>query len=202
VFHRSFKSMVKLYNWFCNYYQKTEKYTMEVSKKVLMELEQKNIKFINQTVLEYACGTGSLTFQLGKYFKSVVGKDASAGMLEKAKNRKVVNENIRFQKGNILNIDEENKSYDWMFVSFGIHLFSPDEEKRIIKKMLDVVRIGVVIIDHSKIWKLSFAFVELLEGSFYNQYLKMDFKEIAMENKIKQYIENNSNDYFYCVMIK
>jgi ubiquinone/menaquinone biosynthesis C-methylase UbiE len=134
----------------------------------------------SSTALEYACGTGLLSLKLAPIFKSVHSKDISSKMLEIAK-KSAGNSfnNLHFSEGNILAIDETEKSYDYVFVSFALHLFPLETEKTILEQLYKIARRAVFIIDHDRKWRLPEAIAEWMEGSYYDQFIKFDFKSIA-----------------------
>lgn len=180
---RSVDSMKRFYDWFHKYYGGIEKAigrSLEgVVEKKLAALPGASLK----NALEYACGSGSLTLELAKLFKSVRSRDLSKGMLERAKKRAVDAglTNVTLCEGSMLQPDEPNKSYDYVFISFALHLFSPGDEKRILLALLSIARSAVVIIDHPKKWGLMTAFVEWIEGSYYDRFIRLDFSAIAKE---------------------
>ena len=69
-----------------------------------------------------------------------------------------------------------------MFTSFALHLFSPEDELRILSKFLAIAKEAVIIIDHEKTWRFATACMEWLEGSYYDQFIRLDFA--AMIRKI------------------
>lgn len=195
--------MKRFYNWFHAYYGSIEK---SLDPKIEAAVQQK-ISIIpeikTKTALDYACGSGLLTLHLSKIFRSVSGKDASSGMLERARARALeAGSDVSFQEGNILEPVEQDKSYDYVFVSFALHLFSPEDEKFIIQRFLSVAREAVIIIDHKKKRDFPTAFVEWIEGSHYDLFIKLDFKRIALEINASKFeeleIEDCSLMIFYC----
>jgi ubiquinone/menaquinone biosynthesis C-methylase UbiE len=174
--------MKKLYNWFYAHYgiiEKSLSSTMaEISQSVLTTIPDVTEK----SAIEYACGSGLLSLYLARHFKTVEARDQSTGMLARAKKRaEDAHLTVHFNEGNILDIKEKDASYDWAFVSFALHLFHPDQEKEIIRKLFALSRNGVIIIDHGKRWNPLAAFVEWLEGSYYDAFINIDFSEIAKE---------------------
>lgn len=191
-YRRSLHSFIRLYNWFCFFYAPVEKV---LGPELELIIRDKIVPIPNieqKTALEYACGTGLLTYKIAPYFKFVHARDLSSGMLRKGRqrNEKATN-NIVFSEGNILQIDEAEKTYDWVFVSCALHLFSPEEEIRILKQLCLVAREGVVIIDHSKKWNFIAAFVEWLEGSYYDKFVCINFSEVARKVGAKEFNELN-----------
>lgn len=177
---RSQYSMKKLYNWFHRYYGIVE-FNLSSSVSAALELAVKDIKNIEtKSAAEYACGSGLLSLKLAGKFSSVEGRDLSSGMIARAKKRmNKTGHTVNFYEGNILDITLPDNSYDWAFVSFALHLFSPDDVKKIMQGLLRISREGVIIIDHSRKWNAFAAFVEWLEGSYYDKFISTDFSEIA-----------------------
>jgi ubiquinone/menaquinone biosynthesis C-methylase UbiE len=179
---RSQQSMKKLYNWFYAHYGIIEKSLTSTMEEVTQSVIRILPDVSKKSALEYACGSGLLSLQLARYFKTVEARDQSSGMLERARKRaETAHLTVHFNEGNILEIKENNNSYDWAFVSFALHLFAPEHEKDIVQKLLAVSRIGVIIIDHGKQWSPLSAFVEWLEGSYYDVFIKIDFSAFAKE---------------------
>lgn len=71
----------------------------------------------NQTILDLGCGTGSLTYELSKKCKKVIGIDSSSDMLEKAKS---LYSEIEFYKIDALDIAFED-SFDIVFSNAVFH---------------------------------------------------------------------------------
>jgi ubiquinone/menaquinone biosynthesis C-methylase UbiE len=172
--------MRRLYNSINNIYSIIEKSTgmsaEEVINKKIINLP--DIK--NKSALEYACGSGALSIRLAEIFKSVKGVDLSPGMLNRAKEHAgEAGLQIDYREGNIFEPEEKENSYDYVFVSFALHLFSPEDEIKILKNMLRISREGVIIIDHGRKWNLFIAIIEWFEGSYYDKFIKINFSEIA-----------------------
>ncbi len=144
----------------------------------------------SSTALEYACGTGLLSLKLATMFKSVRSYDFSTGMLERAKAQaRKVGSPVNFYEGDLLDIREPANSYDYVFVSFALHLFPSETEKEILKRLCLVARKSVFIIDHGRKWSLGIAFFEWLEGSYYDQFIQTEFKEFSQEIGCKRFEE-------------
>jgi ubiquinone/menaquinone biosynthesis C-methylase UbiE len=191
---RSQQSMKKLYNWFYALYGIIEKSLSST----IAEAAQSEIQSIpdaaKKSAIEYACGSGLLSLHLARHFKTVEARDLSSGMLERAEKRaKAAGLTVHFSEGNILDIQEKDSSYDWAFVSFALHLFSPVQEKEIVQRLLALSRNGVMIIDHGKRWNPLSAFVEWLEGSYYDAFIKINFSKIAKEIGASRFEEKKIN---------
>ncbi len=195
---RKLHAMKRLYNWFHNFYGGIEKWLSptidEVIKKKILLFPDLSSK----TALEYACGSGALSLRLGEIFKSVDGRDLSKGMLERARMRaKEAGIDINFREGNLLKIDEKEKSYDYVFISYALHLLSPENEKITLKKLLSVAKKALIIIDHNKKWNLATAITEWLEGGYYDKFIRLDFKKIAEEIGVSGFEEDEVGECQY-----
>jgi len=201
---RSVHEMKRAYNnRIYRFYGIVERYLGSKLDIIIHEKLAKIPSISSYTAIEYACGSGILTLKLSQLFKSVTGRDFSIKMLERAKvQARDASCTVKFLEGNILAVDEPEKSYDYVFVSFALHLFPPDQEKEILKKLCRVARKSVIIIDHGKEWKLGIAIIEWLEGSYYDQFIKIDFNSIAQEIGCNSFDETQIADctvlFFLC----
>ncbi len=147
------------------------------------------------SAVDYACGSGMWTLKIAPYFHTVIGRDQSVGMLSRAERRaRDAGLAVTFREGNILAVDEEEASVDWAFVAFALHLFSTETEIQILKSLLRVARQGVMIVDHSRRWDIGNAFLEWLEGSYYDQFIRTDFAAIAREVGASAFEETSVGD--------
>lgn len=180
-FRRSSKAMKRLYNRIARFYGHIAGELDQVLDPVVKRIASLP-DVSSSTALEYACGTGMLSLKLAPVFEAVHSRDISSGMLDIAKKRAGNSfNNLQFSEGNILAIDEPEKSYDYVFVSFALHLFPLETEKNILQQLFKIARKGVLIIDHDRNWRLLMAITEWLEGGYYDQFIKFDFKKIAEE---------------------
>jgi ubiquinone/menaquinone biosynthesis C-methylase UbiE len=179
---RSLHAMRRMYNRIYRFYGLIER---SLGPKIDAIIQQKIAMLpdaSSSTALDYACGSGLLSLKLTPLFKSVTGRDLSAGMLQRAQARaEKARFKITFREGNILDIDEKEKSFDYVFISFALHLFAPERELKILKKLCSVARKAVIIIDHGRNWKLGDAIIEWMEGSYYAQFIKQDFADMAQQ---------------------
>ena len=173
--------MKRLYNWFHNYYGSIERSLGPILEKVINEIKIGFPDTERKTVLEYACGSGLLSLMLAGMFKSVLGRDLSEGMIGRARTRarEFGVGNVEFGIGNILEPDENQGSFDYVFVSFAMHLFPPESEVRILHKLFRIAREAVVLIDHGRKWDMLTAIVEWLEGGYYDEFIEQDFSRFA-----------------------
>jgi ubiquinone/menaquinone biosynthesis C-methylase UbiE len=175
-------SMKRFYDWFYLFYGLIEKTLEPRMDAVLGRLFENPGTLSDSTAIEYACGSGSLARRLSGIFGSVEGRDTSPRMLMRARRLALAKgHHIRFEDGNVLEIHESERSYDFVFVSFALHLFSKEDILAILSKLLLVAREEVVIIDHPLKWAASTAFVEWIEGSYYDRFIELDFEALARE---------------------
>ena len=81
----------------------------------------------NLTLADIGCGTGSLTFELARFARKVIGVDLSSEMLRRAraiaKERELAN--VEFRQGDVLKLPLESHSLDAAFCVMVLH-FLPD----------------------------------------------------------------------------
>jgi ubiquinone/menaquinone biosynthesis C-methylase UbiE len=111
----------------------------------------------NLTLADIGCGTGSLTFELARFARKVIGVDLSGEMLRRArdvaKEREV--DNVEFRQGDVLKLPLEAHSVDAVFCVMVLH-FLPDPA-RAIAGLCRVVRPGgavilVDLVEHKQEW--------------------------------------------------
>lgn len=189
-FRRSPQAMQRLYNRIARFYGGIAGKLDQILEPVVRQRIATLPDISSSTALEYACGTGLLSLKLAPLFKSVESRDISSKMLEIAKNRAGNSfNNLHFSEGNILAIDESEKSYDYVFVSFALHLFPLETEKLILQQLYNIARKAVFIIDHDRKWSFLDAIAEWVEGGYYDQFIKFDFKSIASEINCSSFSE-------------
>lgn len=194
-YRRSVDAMKRLYNRIHRYYGGTERYLGPKIDKIVQEKISVLPDIYGSTALEYCCGSGTLSLKLAELFESVTAKDLSTGMLERARERaKNAGCYIQFCEGNVLDIDEPDKSYDYVFISFGLHLFPIETEKEILKRLCSVARRAVIIIDHGRKWNFPIAVVEWFEGSYYDQFIKYDFSSVMHDIGCQAFEEAETED--------
>ena len=177
---RSVKSMQRFYNRLYPFYGIIEKSLDATFERIAAKCIATIPEVRRKSALEYACGTGLLTFKIAPYFNSVVARDLSQKMLASARRRTgTISANIQFLQGNLLEIDEAFETYDWVFVACGLHLFAPEQGTAILSRLLGVSREGVVIVDHIRRWNPVSALIEWIEGSHYDTFVKTNFREVA-----------------------
>jgi len=106
---------------------------------------------------DVGCGTGSLTFELARFAKKVIGVDLSQEMLRRAKNLAIQRNvrNVEFRRADALRLPLQAHSVDAVFCVMVLH-FLPDPQ-RAIAELCRVTRSGgaVIIVDlvqHKQEW--------------------------------------------------
>jgi ubiquinone/menaquinone biosynthesis C-methylase UbiE len=179
---RSVESMKRFYDWFHRHYWIIERGLEPRLGRIVAGTFAAIPGVRGKSALDYACGSGLLTVPLARLFRAVEGHDLSEGMLSRAARRaSAAGVRISFGRGNILEPEEPEGSFDYVFVSFALHLFSPADMARILRRLLLIARNAVVVIDHGRRWNPLTALVEWLEGSHYDQYVRTDFAAMARE---------------------
>jgi len=109
------------------------------------------------TLADVGCGTGSLTFELARFARKVIGVDLSHEMLRRAraiaKERKL--ENVQFRQGDALEVPLPSRSVDAAFCVMVLH-FVPDPA-RAIANLCRITRLGgpIILVDlvqHKQDW--------------------------------------------------
>src|SRR5919106_5571683 len=109
------------------------------------------------TLADVGCGTGSLTFELARFARKVIGVDLSSEMLRRA--RAVARErevrNVEFRQGDALKLPLDSHSVDAAFCVMVLH-FLPDPQ-RAVEELCRVTRPGgsVILVDlvqHKQEW--------------------------------------------------
>lgn len=111
--------------------------TIKLSRKYL----QKDFK-----MLDYGCGTGITTIELAKDVKSVKAIDISSGMIAEAIKKAETNAitNLNFKTAGILELDDENNTYD-IITAFNILYFLENPET-VISRIYDLLKPGGVFL--------------------------------------------------------
>lgn len=111
----------------------------------------------NLTVADIGCGTGSLTFELARFARKVIGVDLSREMLRRGRalagERKI--DNVEFRQGDALKLPLASGSVDAAFCVMVLH-FLPDPA-RAIAGLCRITRPGgaVIVVDlveHQQEW--------------------------------------------------
>jgi ubiquinone/menaquinone biosynthesis C-methylase UbiE len=158
---------------------------------VIDRLDPVSSRFAQDSCLELACGSANLGLLLAPRVARYAGMDQSEAMLDRARARWAAELDPQtrgrypappFSRGNLLELSAgELGKPDWIAISFALHLFPPAEENALLRTMFQAARKGVIVIDHEQRWTPGAAFVEWIEGSWYGQFVKLDFGAAARE---------------------
>jgi len=200
TYRRSTASMRHFYNWFHLFYGFIERHLHGDLERAIQRHVDPIPRINFKTAREFACGSGLLTRMLATRFAAVVASDQSEGMLRRARRRcDGLSSALSFRRENILHIDVLEKKADWVFVSFALHLFSPREISVVLRAALSCSSEGVMIFDHIRKWQPLTAAAEWVEGSHYDQFIRLDFRMIADEIGASSFVEYQEENI--CVMI-
>ena len=179
-FHRSPASMRRFYDRIHPMYGIVERHLENDYDDILDAFRNDVTLRLDDTVLEYCCGSGLLTLKLAAQVGRVVARDISPRMLHRARRRANGDgHNVSFEQANVLTITDDTDAFDLAVISFGLHLFSPDDQLDILDQLLRVARREVIIIDHLPSWEFRVALIEWWEGSHYNQFINTDWRSVA-----------------------
>jgi SAM-dependent methyltransferase len=186
---RSPESMEAFYDWFHRFYGLIEANLAPGLAEAIRAVDPAQDRFRGESCLEMACGSGSLGLLVAPRFGYYEGRDRSARMLDRARRRwlREAGPELRsryaqppFRPGDILApLPEGDRPWDRIVLSFAIHLFPPEEEAAILSRLFAAARNGLLVIDHSRSPSLVSSIVEWAEGSWYDEYLRVDFSAIA-----------------------
>jgi ArsR family transcriptional regulator len=111
----------------------------------------------NLTVADIGCGTGSLTVELARFARKVIGVDLSQEMLRRARAvaRERELENIEFRQGDAVKLPLKTDSVDAAFCVMVLHFLA--DPQRAVAELCRVTRPGgsVILVDlvqHSQEW--------------------------------------------------
>ncbi|MDB4793139.1 class I SAM-dependent methyltransferase [bacterium] len=119
-------------------FDKTEERFEYIHKKA-RENTKKHIKD-SHTVLDYGCGTGTVSCELSSQVKEIHGIDISAEMIRIATEKALVSkvENVSFEKADIFNNKYQNESFD-VILAFNM-LHKVPNPKNIIQRINDLLK--------------------------------------------------------------
>lgn len=111
----------------------------------IIEKTRKYLK-INDTVLDYGCGTGTAAIEIGGSVTTVNGIDISSKMIEAAKGktgeRKV--KNIDFVQATIFDAKLQKGSFDVILCFYLLHLV--DDKPKVMQRINELLKSGGVMI--------------------------------------------------------
>ena len=171
-------------------YDKTEKRLEIIFHKVLENT--KKYLTAGDVVLDFGCGTGTMTVEIARHVKEIHAIDISSKMLEYAKQNVIERhiENVNFIQATLFDTPYEKESFD-VILAFGIlHLLK--DNRQIIQKIGELLKPGGLLISSTPclaekmtlLTKFQFyPFLLLSKTGLINQYLKR-FKITELDNLI------------------
>jgi ubiquinone/menaquinone biosynthesis C-methylase UbiE len=153
-----------------------------------------NIK-TGETVIDVACGTGALVFDLAEKAKKVVGIDLSDSMLKAAQReqtkRGINNTKFIATDATQLSIFRDNE-FDVATLSMALHQFDPELHRPILNEMKRVAG-KIIIVDYAfplpkSINGLSAKIIEFLAGKEHNG----NFKKYCKLGGLSSILEKNN----------
>jgi ubiquinone/menaquinone biosynthesis C-methylase UbiE len=175
--------MRRFYDWFHKFYWIFERGSSKNIAAAVEAIDPAPGRFRQDSVLEHCCGSGSLALSLAPRCASYEGRDQSSGMLERARarwrKRFGGDASARFLPENVLDFNGPEGSVDRVFVCYSLHLFPPEAEIDLLGRFFRAARKSVIILDHETSFAPFIAFMEALEGSWYQEYKRIDFAGVA-----------------------
>lgn len=157
-------------------------------------LRQKTVKFAEITkdknILDICTGTGDLAIEFAKQGNKVIGMDLSEEMIKVAEKKNKFS-NLKFEVGDATNLSFENKSFDVVTASFGLHEMPTDIMLKVLGELMRVLkdRGQFIIIDFNKgkslFFKIAYPFIKLFECKYYNDFINLDLEKILEEHGFK-----------------
>jgi len=127
-----------------NYYDREERKDEPTNIKII-EKTRKYLK-INDTVLDYGCGTGTAAIEIAGSVKTVKGIDISSKMIEAAKGKTVKRKvkNIDFAQTTIFDEILQPGSFDVILCFYLLHLV--EDTPKVIQRINELLKPGGLII--------------------------------------------------------
>lgn len=117
-------------------------------KKFEAERNEKLEKYLpgNNRILDYGCGTGTLSLRFAGRVKEIHGIDFAAGMIEVAERKAVKSrvDNAHFMQATIFDKRLEKGSYDTVLAWGILHLV--DDQKLVVKRINELLKPGGLIV--------------------------------------------------------
>ena len=149
----------------------------------------------NSKVIDIACGTGSLVFDLSNKCKSVIGIELSSIMIKHAKKRQKLrneqthtkNNNITFIHADATNLPKfKDQEFDYATISMMLHEVPQDLRIRVLKEAKRISK-NIIIADYStpqpkNIFGDIVKIIEFLAGSNHFKGFKSFFKILGFDS--------------------
>ena len=137
------KKSMWFWDWIAKWYDKRARVDEDLTKAV-----ERVGKYLaaDDSVLDYGCGTGVVTFKIAADVKEVRGIDASAGMIDlaKAKASECDIANVRFEQKTIFDEGLERESYDVILAFNIMHLL--EDARAALQRASELLKPGGLLI--------------------------------------------------------
>lgn len=158
----------------------------------------------NSEVLDVCTGTGIMALELAERGARVTGIDFSPGMLSRATRKaKSLPATFRLMDASWLEFDDN--SFDISTICMALHEMPGLQRHRTLAEMRRVTRHKVLVMDWvsspaERFWQLGVTLIERLEGSFYEEFIRSNLKEVLNNCGLKPlaYEEDNAIGIFLC----
>ena len=132
-------------------------------------------------VLECACGTGMISVHIAAACKHLTATDFSDGMLNKTRERCQYINNVKVEKGDILQLDYPDESFDKVVAANVIHLLDNPEKAlnelfRVCRKGGEVIIPTYLVKQDQGISRLFVRIVNLFGTTFHEQFTEQTYK--------------------------
>ena len=132
-------------------------------------------------VLECACGTGMISVHIAAACKHLTATDFSDGMLNKTRERCQYINNVKVKKGDILQLDYPDESFDKVVAANVIHLLDNPEKAlnelfRVCRKGGEVIIPTYLVKQDRGISRLFVRIVNLFGTTFHEQFTEQTYR--------------------------
>ena len=133
-------------------------------------------------VLELACGSGQLSFNLSKHTKSWIGTDFSEQMIKEAKKRGEY-ENLTFETADAVALSYSHEKFDCVLIANALHIMpKPDEAmKEIYLKPNGTLFAPTFLWKEGKQRKMIKSLMSILGFKMYQEWDKKEFEDFIKE---------------------
>lgn len=145
------------------------------------------------TVLDLATGTGILAGAFAERGHAVKGVDFSKRLLKRARQKFP---QVQFELIDLFHLNEmQNPLYDIVSMGYLLHGLSPALREIILKKAVGLTRKFILIFDHGRSGNWVVGLIELLEGSYYKQFVAEDRQKVLREAGLLITTDFQTSDY-------
>ena len=162
---------------------------------LLVKLRKKTAHHIapGQKIIDIACGTGALVFEMAPEADFVLGVDLSPSMIKKAGHtkRKHGFQNTEFRVCDASDLTTLNKhEFDVATLSLALHQFSPQLYTSVLNEMKRIAK-KIIIVDYAvplpeNFWGTGSKMIEYLAGREHYRNFRTFYKKGGLESILKE----------------